>query len=58
MKNEEFFCFSSLGFEDERKLDKTKLLTATKVKKGNQLVHPNLIALSLSNLAPQLIIHY
>ena len=42
----------------ERKLNKTKLLTATKVKKGNQLVHPNLIALSLSSLAPQLIVHY
>ena len=39
--------FSSLGFEDERKIDKTKLLIATKVKRGNQLVHPNLIALSL-----------
>ena len=47
MKSEEFFCFSSLGFEDERKIDKTKLLIATKVKRGNQLVHPNLIALSL-----------
>lgn len=58
MKSEEFFCFSSLGFEDERKIDKTKLLIATKVKRGNQLVHPNLIALSLSSLAPQLIIHY
>ena len=31
---------------------------ATKVKKGNQLVHPNLIALALSSLAPQLIVHY
>ena len=47
MKSEEFFCFSSLRFEDERKIDKTKLLIATKVKRGNQLVHPNLIALSL-----------
>lgn len=47
MKSEEFFCFSSLGFGDERKIDKTKLLIATKVKRGNQLVHPNLIALSL-----------
>ena len=34
MKNEEFFCFSSQGFEDERKLDKTKLLIATKVKRA------------------------
>ena len=32
VKNEEFFCFSSLWFENERKLDKTKLLIATKVK--------------------------
>ena len=47
MKSEEFFCFSSLGLEDERKIDKTKLLIATKVKRGNQLVHPNLIALFL-----------
>ena len=53
MKNEEFFCFSSLGFEDERKLDKTKLLIATKVKKGNQLVHSNLIALSLLHTRPE-----
>lgn len=52
MKNEEFFCFSSLGFEDERKLDKTKLLIATKVKRGNQLVHSNLIALSLFTHTP------
>ena len=37
MKSEEFFCFSSLGFEDERKIDKTKLLIATKVKRGNQV---------------------
>ena len=42
----------------ERKLDKNLVAHSNESKKGNQLVHSNLIALSLSSLAPQLIVHY
>ena len=37
MKSEEFFCFSSLRFEDERKIDKNKVANSNESKKGQSV---------------------